>query len=67
MFKQALKLEVKKNERDYILLLPDNCNLGEIVDVLFDMRAISVKAIQDAIEREKPKENPKPEEVEEVK
>ena len=62
MFKQQLKLEVKKNERDYVLVLPDNCNLGEIVDVLFDMRAITMKAIQDIIEKEKPQEAPKPEE-----
>lgn len=62
MFKQTLRLEVKKNERDYVLHLPDNCNLGEIIDVLFDMRAIAMNAIQNIIEKEKPKENPNPEE-----
>lgn len=58
MFKQLLKLEVKKNDRDYVLNLPENCTLGEIIDVLFDMRTITMIAIQNAIEKEKPKENP---------
>ena len=62
MFKQSLKLEVKKNERNYVLLLPDNCTLGELVDVLFDMRTFGMNAIQEVIEKEKPKEEPKIEE-----
>lgn len=62
MFKQSIKLEVKKNDKDYVLVLPENCNLGEIVDVLFEMRTITMNAINEIIEKEKPKENSQPEE-----
>jgi hypothetical protein len=62
MFKQLVKLEVKKDTRDYILILPENCNLGEIVDVLFEMRTLTMKALQEIISKEKPPEDPKPEE-----
>jgi len=67
MFKQMAKIEVKKNGRDYSFPLPDGCNLGELVDVLFEMRAITVNEIQNAIEREKPKEEAKQVESEEAK
>jgi hypothetical protein len=62
MFKQLVKLEVKKDTRDYILILPENCNLGEIVDVLFEMRTKTMNALQEIIAKEKPPEEPKPEE-----
>lgn len=62
MFKQFVKLEVKKNDSEYSLVLPMNCNLGELVDVLFEMRTITMKALQDIIAKEKPPEDQKPEE-----
>ncbi len=36
--KQTAALEVQKDGRVYTLLLPSGANLGEIHDVLFDMR-----------------------------
>lgn len=53
MFKQSVKLEVRKNERDYVLFLPESCNLGELVDVLFEMRTITMNSIQNIIDKEK--------------
>lgn len=53
-------LEVKKNEKVYKLHLPNNTNLGELHDVLFEMREIVVSKINEILASQKPAEKVEP-------
>lgn len=54
MIKNATVLEIKKNERSYQLVLDPSSPLGELYDVLHEMKAYVFQRIQEA---EKPKES----------
>lgn len=49
-------LEVKKDERIYTLECDANSSLGELHDVLVEMRGYVIQRAQDAQEQEKPAE-----------
>ena len=57
MIKTLTVIEVEKNERTYQLIVSPDSPLGEIFDVLTEMRALVVQKIEEAC-----KEAPKPEE-----
>jgi hypothetical protein len=63
MLKQAAILEVVKEDRVYTMVLPNNAPLGELHDVIFQMRSFVVDKINDSINAEKPKE---PVEIQEI-
>lgn len=54
MFKQQVVLEVKKNSRDFCLILPPDTNLGELHDVLFEMRSMVIERILEQKKKEEP-------------
>jgi hypothetical protein len=56
MLKQAAILEVVKEDRIYTMILPNNAPLGELHDVLFQMRSFVVEKINEAVNADKPKE-----------
>lgn len=63
MLKQAAKLEIVKEDRVYSLDVPPNAPLGEVHDVLFQMRSYIVEMINkssklDAKEPEEKLEDP---------
>lgn len=61
MIKQATLLEIKKNERTYTLTLDPLSPLGEIYDVLLEMKGFIFQKIKDVeSSQESPQEN-KPE------
>ena len=59
-------VEVKKNDRIYSLVLPGDAPLGEILDVIYDLRGLVVEKINEsqkvdaprAVEEEKKTEEP---------
>ena len=51
-------LEVRKDERIYILECDANSSLGELHDVLVEMRGYVIQRAQDAQEQEKRSEKP---------
>lgn len=55
MLKQVVTFEIKRDDRTYQLTLPENCPLGEIHDVLFQMRSFVVDKINEAIKADAPK------------
>ena len=55
MLKQTVQLEVKIGERNYILLLPGDCPLGEVHDALFQMRSFVIGKINEAVKADEPK------------
>lgn len=55
MLKQFALLEIKRGEKIYSLQLPPDAPLGEVHDVLFEMRSFVVSKINSAIEADKPK------------
>ncbi len=65
MIKNVSILEVLKGERVYQLHLPSNAPLGELHDVLFQMRSFVVDKINEAVQIDAPKplEEPKQEET----
>lgn len=67
MLKQQLILEVKRGERAYQLVIPDGCPLGEVNDVLFEIRNFVVGKIMEAIKADQPQkpqeEEPKDEQL----
>lgn len=65
MLKQQVILEVKKDDRSYQLHLPENCPLGEVHDVLFQMRCYVVDRINESQKADAPKEESKVEELKE--
>jgi len=56
MLKQAAILEIVKDDRVYTMVLPNNAPLGELHDVLFQMRSFVVEKINEAVNADKPKE-----------
>ena len=56
MLKQASILEIVKDDRVYTMVLPNNAPLGELHDVLFQMRSFVVEKINEAVNADKPKE-----------
>ncbi len=59
MLKQAAIFEIKKEDRIYTLTLPNTAPLGELHDVIYQMRAFVVEKINESIKAEMPKENAK--------
>jgi len=59
MIKQQVILEVKRDERIYQLHLPANSPLGEVHDILFQMRSYIVEQINESLKIDQPKENQK--------
>lgn len=55
MLKQIAMLEIIKGENVYQLHLPNNCNLGEVHDVLFQMRTYVMEKIADVLKADAPK------------
>lgn len=62
MIKQQVILEVKKEDRIYQFQLPSNCSLGEVFDVLFQMRSYVVEKISESQKADQPKEPEQPKE-----
>ena len=60
MLKQSLQLEVIKEDRIYQLNLPANGPLGEIHDVIYQMRSYVIDRINDAQKADQPKEPEQP-------
>lgn len=58
MIKQHAILEVVKNGNTYQLHLPDNVTLGEVHDVLFEMRTFVIAKIVEAQKADQQKEKP---------
>jgi len=56
MLKQTAILEVVRQDRVYTMILPNNAPLGELHDVIFQMRSFVVDKINESINAEKPKE-----------
>lgn len=56
MLKTNAILEIKKEDRIYTLSLPHNSPLGEIHDVLIEMKNFVVNKITEINQIEKPKE-----------
>lgn len=61
MIKQATLLEIKKNERNYVLSLDPLSPLGEIYDVLQEMRHFIFQKIKDVECLQENQQEPKPE------
>lgn len=62
MIKTQTILEIRKGDRDYKLLLSPDSPIGEVYDVLSEMRAFCLQKINDAQAAEQPKqEQPKEE------
>jgi|GEM_PF-1925040 len=57
MLKQTAILEVVRQDRVYTMILPNNAPLGELHDVIFQMRSFVVDKINESINAEKPKEH----------
>lgn len=60
MQKQITKFEIKKGERIYQLLLESDSPLGEVYDVLYEMRSHVVNSAERAL-----KQDARPEKIEE--
>jgi len=57
MLKHSAQLEVRKEDRIYQLNLPVNCPLGEVYDVLYQMRSYIVDRLKEAQKSDQPKES----------
>lgn len=57
-------LEIQREDRVYSLIIPNNAPLGELHDVIFQMRSFVVDKINESITLDKPKE-PEPEKTSE--
>lgn len=64
MLKQRLTLEVRRNEKDFSLMLPDMTSYGEVYDALTEMRAFIIQRINEENEASKQKIEEKPPEQE---
>jgi hypothetical protein len=60
MLKTNAVLEVIKNDRVYSLTLPNNAPLGELHDVLYQMRCFLIEKINEITNVDKPKESLEP-------
>jgi len=67
MLKQSARLEVKREDRIYQLNLPDNCPLGEVHDVLYEMRCYIIARINEHQKADQPREPEQPKESEQPK
>ena len=57
MQKNKVVLEINKNEKNFEFICEQNASLGEVIDVLSEMRAYVVNKLNDHIQSEqKPKE-----------
>ena len=56
MLKQAVSLEVKKNDKNFQLSFPVESSLGELHDVLYQMRSFIVEKNNEAVKADIPKE-----------
>jgi hypothetical protein len=56
MLKQQIIYEIKRAENIYRLSLPENCNLGELYDVLYEIRTDVVNRINESLKQDSPKE-----------
>lgn len=56
MLKHAVMLEIVKGERVYQFSLPSDSPLGEVHDVLFEMRNFVVNKLNESLNADKPKE-----------
>ncbi len=56
MLKQSATLEIVKEDRVYSLNLPSTAPLGEVHDVLFQMRSFVIEKINEAQKLDAPKE-----------
>lgn len=60
MIKTSAMLEVKRGERVYQLNLPSDAPLGEVHDVLFQMRSYVIERINEAQKNDAPKDPVEP-------
>jgi len=60
---QTASLEVIREDRIYSLTLPHNAPIGELHDVLFQMRSFVIEKINEAINADKPKQVQEPENI----
>jgi hypothetical protein len=56
MLKNQVILEVKRGENIHRYYLPENCQAGEVCDVLFEMRGIVISKITESQALNKPVE-----------
>lgn len=56
MLKQAAILEIQREDRVYTMILPNNAPLGELHDVIFQMRSFVIEKINESINVDKPKD-----------
>lgn len=61
MIKQSTLLEVKKNDRSYVLSMDPLSPLGEIYDVLHEMKQFIFLKIKDVESAQEVPQEPKPE------
>jgi hypothetical protein len=61
MIKQSTLLEVKKNERTYSLCMDPLSPLGEIYDVIHEMKQFIFQKIKDVESSQEIPQEPKPE------
>ncbi len=61
MLKQAAILEIVKEDRVYTFQLPNNAPIGEVHDVLFQMRGFVIEKMNEAMNASKPQEVSEPE------
>lgn len=66
MLKQSVYLEVVKEDRIYKLHLPDSCPLGEVHDVLYQMRSYIIERMNDSRKADQPQpDQPQPDQSQE--
>lgn len=56
MLKQTAILEIVRQDRVYTMVLPSNAPLGELFDVIFQMRSFVVDKISESVKLDQPKE-----------
>jgi len=56
MIKTLLTLEISKESRKYQLILSQDSPLGEIFDVITEMRSFVLHKINDAVKTEQPEQ-----------
>lgn len=66
MLKQKLVIEVKRVDRLYSLEIPSGCSLGEVHDVIFEMKQFVLDQMNQVHMAEKTKEQPQQAPVESV-
>jgi len=59
MINNKIQFELKKNERSYQLIISPDSPLGELYDVLSEMRGYVFNRLKEAEEQDKKTEEPK--------